>query len=408
MYRDGAFWATVGIMLLGAVSIGTSSEPTTSGLPRWLDTALATLTFGLLFGALPAWVRLRVRRWRSRRQRTPEISAQQPRTEPAAAPARPPAPGGTTSASRAGAPVRQAAGDAVRSSAPAAQVSPKAQAETASERLSKACATFPHPVARAVHGLQRAHTSKDEYDAMLDAAETLALTVCVTAAALLHEHGAGERNLARLRKSYEGSGPTFGAWTNWLLHSTALLAGNPGLVPGLHEALRHGDGDAGLLAHLDALRVERNHAAHRQGPKAPEEAAVRVRDGMAHLEQALAKAEFLTRLPWVLVVSSDYRPRQATFQVAAQYAMGDNPDHDLRTYTWNVPAANDTFYVLTENGPVSLSPFVTHRYCEDCRQRESCHAVRLAKNGTAVLQSFAYGHEIEDRELGEELRALPR
>ncbi|GAA0933364.1 hypothetical protein [Streptomyces rhizosphaericus] len=54
-----------------------------------------------------------------------------------------------------------------------------------SELLANARNALPHPVARAVRALQQAYTSKEKYEALLDAAETLAITVSVTAAALL-------------------------------------------------------------------------------------------------------------------------------------------------------------------------------------------------------------------------------
>ena len=85
LYLDWAFWMTLGFTVVTALSIGTSDKP--SPLPRWLNTSLATITFTVLFGVLPAWLRLLVRRWREQRRPTSQppsanpVSAAQPRLQ---------------------------------------------------------------------------------------------------------------------------------------------------------------------------------------------------------------------------------------------------------------------------------------------------------------------------------------
>lgn len=71
LYRDWAFWATVGFACVTALAIGTSNQSTAASLPRWLDTLLASITFAVLFGAGPAFLRLLIRRRRSSRGREP-------------------------------------------------------------------------------------------------------------------------------------------------------------------------------------------------------------------------------------------------------------------------------------------------------------------------------------------------
>ncbi|MCX4665961.1 restriction endonuclease [Streptomyces sp. NBC_01381] len=80
LYRDWAFWTTVGMACMTAFAIGTSNEPTS--LPRWLDILLAVITFTVLFGVVPAWFRLRIRRYRAHRRRP----AQRPPTHKHGAP----------------------------------------------------------------------------------------------------------------------------------------------------------------------------------------------------------------------------------------------------------------------------------------------------------------------------------
>ncbi|MGI5481578.1 restriction endonuclease [Streptomyces lavendofoliae] len=69
LYRDWAFWTTVGVAGMTAIAMGTSRDPTATSLPRWLDTVLAVITFAFLFGVVPAWIRLLVRRSREHRPR---------------------------------------------------------------------------------------------------------------------------------------------------------------------------------------------------------------------------------------------------------------------------------------------------------------------------------------------------
>ncbi|GAA0670299.1 hypothetical protein GCM10009535_57590 [Streptomyces thermocarboxydovorans] len=37
LYRDWAFWTTVGVAGMTAIAMGTSRDPTATSLPRWLD-----------------------------------------------------------------------------------------------------------------------------------------------------------------------------------------------------------------------------------------------------------------------------------------------------------------------------------------------------------------------------------
>ncbi|MER6187905.1 hypothetical protein [Streptomyces sp. NPDC001652] len=164
-----------------------------------------------------------------------------------------------------------------------------------------------------------------------------------------------------------------------------------------------------LVDHLNALRTERNRAAHGDRPQSAGESTLRVAETRPHLEQALIKAKFLTQLPWLLTISCSYQPRSHTFDVIAHDVMGDHPDFERREFTWPNPVANDVFYILSPEGPVSLSPFVASLFCPQCQQMEVCYATRTAKNsGPAILKSFARGHAVHSSNLGDEIRSLPQ
>ena len=430
VHRDWLFWTTVGWGVLAAISIPTSDEPTPpSPLPVWLDTLLAIVVMIATFGLLPAWLRLLYRRWRwHRRQRPAPVSA--PRPNPASTPRsasaqphasaspRPPVP----SPRRDPATPPPPAADEPRPEAPGGgRRTPTASRHdlATSSVLAHMRESLPHPVARAVRSLQRAHTDRDRYEALLGTAEILAATASVTVAALLNhertagsgradQESAGERNLAALRSAYTTKGVMFGTWTNWLGGLGPLAEARPGLVPGLRDALQDVPDDPGLVGHLNALREERNRAAHGDKPQSNQEAAVRVAEHAHHLERALERARFLESFPWLLTVSCSYQPRTRTYQVAADHVVGDHPDFERRTFTLDEPVGNDMLYLQTPDGPVPLSPFASAGFCSQCRQVEICYTYKAGRQeGHATLKSFTSGHDIPAPELAEEIRALP-
>ncbi|QLH23065.1 hypothetical protein [Streptomyces sp. Rer75] len=402
LYRDGAFWNTVAWGLIAGFSIPASPPAEPSKLPLWLDTLLAIIAMVILCGVVPAWIRLLVRRWRWRKRPQP------PRQEA------PPAP-----------PLHAVpVGPALRATTtppPSPSATHRVDHSTLpSEVPTDARNTFPHPIARALRALHQAPTDKDRYEALLDAAEILAITISVTAAALLqgrlenrsggqeHLPEAGQHNLSVLRRAYFGKGAMFGTWTTWLKGLQPLAAAQPDLVAGLHHALGDGPDDPGIVTHLNALREERNRSAHGNKPKSQPESALRVAEGMRHLERALAKAQFLKATPWLFTVSCVYHPRSRNFEVVAKDATGDHPDFERRTFTWEHPVGIDMFYVHGPEGPVPLSPFVADLFCPQCRQMEVSYAYKAGKgNRTATFKSFGRGHDIAAPHMVDDLLSLP-
>ncbi|MFC5290929.1 restriction endonuclease [Actinokineospora guangxiensis] len=77
VHRDWAFWLVVGFGLLAGFSIPYSPPTTnTADIPVWLNTILAVIFFVTVFGILPAWIRLLVRRWRWRKWQQAEVARQ--------------------------------------------------------------------------------------------------------------------------------------------------------------------------------------------------------------------------------------------------------------------------------------------------------------------------------------------
>ena len=434
VYRDWAFWLTVGNVVLGGVSM-TASTAAPSTNPLWLDMILGAVLLGFMFGIVPAWLRLWIRRWTwRRRQRSPQTI-----TPTQDAPLQQPQPsqfpmqwaGPATWQQRTAMPEPrqqdhvppQAPWNAPRpeqSAGPPRPTSPPPPPPpgpnpSAADDLAVARGTLPHPVARSVRVLQQAHVPRDRYDAILDIAEALAITICVTVAAILRDQGKdassddpAARALATLRSAYTGPGAMFGTWTSWLTNLRPLLSQRPELIPGLSDALDVRGDIPGIVDELNTLRLERNRAAHGDRPHTAHEYAVRAGELMPTLRGALRHSAFLRQSPWLLTVSCSFQPRSQVFDVVTRRVMGDHPDFETQNFTWRQPVADDMFYVLGPTGPVLMSPFVASRFCNHCNQVEVCYAYRTGKReGPATFKSFDSGHDIGVDELGDDLRGLP-
>jgi hypothetical protein len=429
LYRDWAFWLTAGSAVLAAVSMpaGRASSPTPSTTPIWFDVPMGILLLGGTFGVLPAWLRLLVRRWRWRRgerKASPSGRMEQPTLMPHHV--RPAGTPTTVPPLASFVPHPSSGGQTpppipYQAPMPRVTIADRPSAEGAHQSpdggLAAARKLFQHPIARAVRSLELAHSPREKYEGVVIAAESLAITLSVTAAALLNNKAVGESGdpavaaardaLAGLKRAYAGSGAMFGTWTGWLASLRSLANAHPMLIPGLQEALEQPKG-LSVLDDLNVLREERNRAAHGNRPHAVQEAALRVAALEPHLTAALWKARFLEDLPWLLTVSCSYQPRSNLFSVVTRRVMGDHPDFENQTFSWTQPVANDMFYVLGPGGPVMLSPFVASRFCSHCQQVEVCYAYKIdRRHGPATFKSFDSGHDIPADELGDDLRALP-
>lgn len=410
--RDWAFWTTIGFAGLAAVSIGTSSSP--SSVPRWLNTLLAVIFFAFLFGIVPALVRLLVRR-----RRLHDRHPAQPGLVPWGSNSdRPPAKNAYTGTTAHPQPVPQP--PEPRAPAPARYPKHPASSERISLKdpvrsspiLMDASRELPYPIAHALHETQRLRTRKNQYEALLASAEIIAITVSVTTAALIQ----GQRRthdedglLSKLSKGvYRGFGASFGSWTNWL----DLLGRMPEarlemIAPGLADALKD-DSRPSLVRSLHILRDERNRPAHGDRTQSEGEAALRVEQYEPILEDAVSKMGFLQHTPWVYTTSVDYHERPSVFEVDVETAMGNNRQFDVNSFTWDAPIANNTLYVLRGSRPVSLSPFCAVAFCRRCLSEEVCYTSRFDwKSGAVTLKSFDRGHEIDaPPDWGEQLRSL--
>lgn len=406
VYRDWIFWLVlfwVGLPILVFIS---SAD---SGKSAPIDGEVSVTIFLVVaFGILPAWIRSMIRKLVSRRRarlRAPDVSTEP--LPPAPLPAEPIHIAPLTFPSMSPVSVPPATDRNVGFARPAA-MRPVMPAHESTGLL-------PYPIASVLREFRQAQDERDQYDTMLKLAEALAVTICVTVAAVLRsglnslddseQQCARKKALKSLNSALVGKSATFGTWTSWLDALAHRSPGSIALSPDINDALRDDGNTPGLVTCLHTLRGERNRSAHGEAPQSLPEFGLRVSNAGPYLETALQKAAFLEQSPWLLTKSSDYRPRQDIFDVRAFFAMGDHPDFELRRYDFKVPLGTDMFYILNNGEALPLSPLVARRYCLACQSLEVCYVTRVHRDsGAASLRSFHRGHEVSDPELGEEVK----
>jgi hypothetical protein len=453
-HRDWLVWWTAGWTIIAGLAIGFPTEGSTSAtsLPRWADALLAAIVFGILFGCIPAYLRLLVRRVRFRRSGAgadvqPMVGASGERVMPmetaAGAPSedppRAPRPADPTHVERSASSARATpdrtahepvvvgppdqprrdgtAPDPARPTTPSPK--PHSQPSAApvdidvldpsqvrdSAVLSLARRALPYPVARAVRVVQQSSDMKATYEAVLHAAEALSTVLGITAVLWARRYDVTTPELRKLQTAFDRS-VSWGLWTDAARSVHQLMTGHPHALPGMGEALRSGKRGTRLVADLQDLANERNNWAHGRGPRNQLEAAQRLQEVFPMFERALESSGFLSEMPWMLTHDSKLRRREGDFQIQAARGMGDHPDFDVITFTSPVALAEETFYLLTPDGLLDMTPLVVFRVCPTCHQHEVAYAEGLDERKGVALKTFDRGHVVYDASLIEEVRHL--
>ena len=400
--RDWAFWLTAGWAILAGSAIGTGPRANSS-MPLWLDTGLAIVVFAGLFGALPAFLRLWLRRWLWRRRQPPSpvieaAAPNRPRFQPL-----PSAPANDRALTQPGVQLPETSFRAEVNSFDQVVDLRDAEHDGVIEQVR---VVMPYPVARAARRLATAPDALSEYQRVLQCSEALIVAIGVSCAAWLRVNALGADGLNRLQQAYE-RGVSLGTWLD-VIRLAASQRGQAIALPGFLEATRkERGGEQRLLADLRFLLEERNKSAHGGMPRDRIEARARVTELSTPLSSSLSRSLFLADAPWLRVASSAFRRRERHFVMVADKLMGDHPEFQRVTFTSTSVLANDTVYMIPpQRPPIDLTPFVVLRPCPECRQSELFYADRLDVKRGAVLKSFDRGHIVHDQELAEELRSL--
>lgn len=395
-YRDPLAWWTAVAATVTAFAI--ASSPTTSGMPRWLNTALAVIVMTGLFAVLPAYLRLVVRRqmWRNRERRSTEDTTPPATTEET---------GPGRSGPRHDKPSPTATPTRVRTRKdPVPPNRPISHEPTTSDLPARPSnRELPYPIARALRAVGNAPTEKERYVAVLDAADAISVTVGVVAAAWLRAIEPDASVFGTLHEAY-GRGVTQGTWQA-LIRAAAHEPSAGSDMPGLAQAAATTK-KGNLLHHLGLLTEERNKWAHGAAPRTNAEASDRLTAMRSALDAAIARSTFLSATPWVVTQSCSFQVQDRTFDIQTAVAMGDHPEFARSAMTSSVPLADERVYVVRQGQqPIDLTPFVVWKHCSECRKPELFLVDRRAASG-AVLKSFDGGHVMRDTDLAHELDGL--
>ena len=388
---------------MSAVSIGTS--PSTNQLPKWADTALATIVLTLLFAVLPTYARLQFRRllWRRRSRgvviKKDEVEAErldlrEPEDFPSDRDASPP--------------VSEAAqirpkDPPARAQRPVAPTVLLGEEVVAQSKSLRAARDLQYPVARAARGVQAANGPKEQYEAILDVADSLITSLGASSAAWLRSVSPTDPALISLREAFD-RGVTQGSWQEVTRRASHYARDAGAGPPGLAEAVV--GKKKRLLPSLALLTSERNLWAHGGAPKSPIDAAERVPRLLPSLETALDEAAFMLETPWVISKSSSYDSRERSFTIRCLTAMADHPEFERRQLVSSVPVSDNHVHALSTDNFIDLSPLVVVRDCEVCRVAELFYADKLTRDSRVALKSFGNGHKIIEGELEADLRTL--
>lgn len=405
-HRDWLVWWTGFWFLISILAIGFPSPDSvrTSDLPRWLDATLAAIFFTAVFGVLPAYIRVRIRRRLLARKSRARGGEHQ--NVPPAAEAVPPQP----ERQHAGTPGAPAAKSRPRASQPQPPVtSQKAESEVLPDLrtdavLARAAEGLPYPVARAVRRLQQANTPRDTYEATLRAGEMLSIVIGISAVAWAVSCGRQIPGIDTLLAAFS-KGVAQGAWLQAAQSVERPLAEDGGF-PGLAATLGRTKGSTAVLDDLKLITEERNAWAHGASPRSQPEAADRTATILPALLRALERAQPLAAHDWLMVEGVRLIRQTGRFELSAARAMGAHPDWH-RCYVDSESATpDDCFYIQTPDGLIDLLPFVVMRKCPRCNQPELAYADRIDRKRGVALKSFDSGHPFFDNSLTPDLLVL--
>jgi len=385
----GMAWAS----LVVAVPTDEPREPTG---PAWIDYPLLWLFSFAIMGMGAAGVRRVIREIVDRRRsRNDADFSMQP------APTVPPRPADSTHAQRM----------AISTASQRVERAPISTAQMidlqASSVLFEARENLPYPIARAARSVQLASDPLEQYQYLIDLGEALTLTLGMLSTAWLRREDPGNEALEMLHSQLRLRGVSQGHWHSVTQAAEKLMVSSAHPIPGFVDGVRSRKKDA--LGAVDALKrvlSERNRSAHGARPHNRAEAAHRNRDLAPDVLAAIERVTFLSATPWVLVEGLSFRRHDQLWDARLRVAMGDHPEFDLSIQVVSQPVANDTFYVLTDTGPLDLSPLLVLRFCEVCRQPEVCYADRVDDQHGVSLKSFARGHQVFDRDLVVEVDSI--
>ncbi|MGW8569832.1 N-6 DNA methylase [Streptomyces niveus] len=265
--------------------------------------------------------------------------------------------------------------------------------------------SYPYAIARAVRKFRHSLSSVEKHEAALQCAESLILSLGITALALAADRGRQDLPpVAQWRESVATGGVSLGHWVGVVraVAEDARQHGDP--AAGLAKATALKKGGKGLMADLDKLVELRNKIRHGAGPRTRAE----LEKSLGRIEplmlSGLSGAAFLANTRWVHTDRLQWMPADGKFRVSGLALMGDHPDFASVSFDAAHPLADGRLYLITpQDTPLPLSPFCLLDDCPTCLSPELYYPDRLTSS-TACLKSLDRGHELDSDSVFEALR----
>lgn len=399
--RDMMFWVLIGLFVFVFAALMSPSDGSQrpTGMPLWLDSSLGALVLGGLIG-YPIAIARRIIRYMSRRSGSlpngPDLPTQNPS---------PPDTPGESRRPLDGVDSNHIPPSFLLPTGPVTNVNSSARISISdSSILSQARAKLPFPIARTARSLQISHDPIEQYTLLLELAESISISVAAVAAAWLNQN---EPDNPELQALYQAlwRGISQGTWHSAIAAAAKSMADSASAIPGYCQGVNKSKKTPDLVSILRTVVEERNRWAHGARPTTKGDAAVRVDELFEHLDLALRKVSFLQQSPWVLVRDTSFDRRRKLSIANVGVAMSDHPEFEPSTISTSTQLADDTLYIDANGIYIDLTPLIVYKYCAHCRQPEMFYADRLAR-GSAVLKSFARGHEAFDEDIFEEIQQI--
>jgi type I restriction-modification system DNA methylase subunit len=267
--------------------------------------------------------------------------------------------------------------------------------------------SYPYAIARAVRKFRHALSLAEKHEAAIQCAESLILSLGITALALAADRGRQDLKAIRdWNESVEKGGVSLGHWMGVVREVADDAREHEEPAMGLVEATTRKKRGKGLLADLAELVEIRNKIRHGAGPRTRAELERSLERIEPLMLSSLSGCNFLARTRWVHAVRLQWRPDSGTFRVSGLALMGDHPDFSTVSFDTAHPLPDDRLYLVTLHGtPLPLSPFCLLSDCPTCLAPELYYPDRM-KGSTALLKSLDRGHELESDNIFNLLRGM--